>query len=111
MSENTIESVWEQAEHNHTRYSYTGTIEQDIQFFGLGLAGEAGEVANLIKKRWRDGEKHTADLKAECADVFAYDIMLAAALGMTPQDLLDEVARKQRVFVEKMKAKEANPDR
>ena len=100
-----LEEVWTQARENHAAYSDTGETEQDIRFFGLGLAGEAGEVANFIKKRWRDGDAHDADLKAECADVFAYNIMLADALGMSPQDLLDEVARKQQVFIAKMQAR------
>lgn len=100
----TMQDVWLQARQNHALYSATGSVEQDIRFFGLGLAGEAGEVANFIKKRWRDGILHEADLKAECADVFAYNIMLADALGMTPDDLLAEVARKQQVFLAKMDA-------
>lgn len=101
-----LREVWNQARENHRNYSATGDTEQDIRFFGLGLAGEAGEVANFIKKRWRDGDGHDTDLRAECADVFAYNIMLADALGMSPADLIAEVARKQQVFIEKMKARQ-----
>lgn len=104
-AEATLEGVWQQARENHANHSDTGSREQDIRFFALGLSGEAGEVANFVKKRWRDGEGHDDDLRKECADVFAYNIMLADALGMSPQDLLDMVAFKQRVFVEKMAAR------
>ena len=97
--------VWRQARENHANYSATGDRETDIRFFALGLAGEAGEVANFVKKRWRDGDGHDADLRAEVADVFAYNIMLADALGMSPDDLIAEVARKQQVFIAKMKAR------
>lgn len=103
----TLESVWQQARENHKGYSATGDKEHDIRFFALGLAGEAGEVANFVKKRWRDGDHHEDCLRKECADVFAYTIMLADALGMTPQDLLNTVAFKQMVFVEKMRARDA----
>lgn len=99
---NTLESVWARAARNHESYSATGDLEHDIRFFALALTGEAGEVANLVKKRWRDGIPHLDELRKEVADVFAYNIMLAGSLGMTPQDLLDTVALKQDVFIDKM---------
>lgn len=98
----TLESIWAQARQNHAQYSETGSVEDDIRFFALGLTGEAGEVANFVKKRWRDGDPHTDDLRKECADVIAYTIMLADALGMTPDDLIATVAHKQQVFIDKM---------
>lgn len=101
-----LAQVWQQARENHERYSATGDTEQDIRFFALGLAGEAGEVANFVKKRWRDGDLHHDDLRAECADMFAYNIMLADALGMSPSDLLAVVALKQQVFLAKMAARD-----
>lgn len=51
--------------------------------YTLGLAGEAGEVANLVKKWNRDGaavsrsDREQADLAAELADVFTYLLLLA----------------------------------
>lgn len=111
----TFDSIWHQARENHAKYSATGSAEGDVRFHGLGLAGEAGEVleaaimvamaagkvANLVKKQWRDGG-HGEELAKETADALAYNIMLADAQGMTPQDLLDMVAHKQRVFLAKM---------
>jgi len=102
--------VWAQAQRNHAQYSATGSTEEDIRFFGLGLAGEAGEVANFIKKRWRDGDAHLTDLRKECADVFAYNIMLADALGMSPLDLLETVDGKQKAFIAKMQARSPYQD-
>lgn len=101
-----FQGVWNKARSNHKRYSDVGDTEQSIRFLSLGLAGEAGEVANFAKKRWRDGDKHEADLRAEVADVFLYNIMLADALGMSGLDLLEEAARKQKVFADKMAARE-----
>ena len=102
-----LSGVWAQAQRNHAAYSATGSVEDDIRFFALGLTGEAGEVANFVKKRWRDGDGHDEALRKECADVLAYTMMLAAALGMTPADLVAMVAHKQQVFIEKMKARDA----
>lgn len=101
-----ISAIWAQARDNHARYSATGSTEEDIRFFGLGLTGEAGEVANFIKKRWRDGVGHDEDLRRECADVFAYTIMLAQALDMSASDLVAMVAYKQEIFVAKMEARQ-----
>lgn len=101
----SIESIWEQAQQNHAAYSATGDTEDDLRFFTLGLVGEAGELANFVKKRWRDGDGHDDDMRKECADVLAYLMMLAHALGMTPAELVAMVAHKQQVFVEKMKAR------
>lgn len=98
-------SVWEQARDNHARYSATDSRETDIRFMALGLAGEAGEVANFVKKRWRDGVGHDDALRFEVADVFAYTIMLADLLGMDADELVDRTAAKQIAFLAKMKAR------
>ena len=102
-------SVWQQARQNHERYSATGSLEDDIRFLALGLVGEAGELANFIKKRWRDGEPHTDDIRKEAADVLAYTIMLADCMGLTPSDLIQIVAEKQAVFVAKMDRLRTHP--
>lgn len=100
-------SVWGQACSNHDRYSATGDIEQDIRFFTIGLSGEAGELANFVKKRWRDGDGHDQDIKYEVADVCAYAFMLADCMGMTPADLVSTIAEKQQSFIAKMRARDS----
>lgn len=107
LQRDALYSVWEQARRNHATYSATGDKESDIRFFALGLAGEAGEVANFVKKRWRDGDGHDDALRMEVADVCAYAFMLADTLGMTPADLLAMIAHKQQVFIEKMAARKS----
>lgn len=123
-----LASVWAQAERSHADYSGTGDHESDIRFLTLGLTGETGEVmtaileaaslvaaggrtANLVKKRWRDGDGHDQAIRYEIADVCAYAFMLASTMGMTPADLIETIAEKQRVFVLKMQARnlEAQP--
>lgn len=56
----------------------------------LGLAGEAGECADLVKKQWfQDGRAITNDMIDELGDVLWYIAETAAALGVT----LEEVAQ------------------
>ena len=54
----------------------------------LGLAGEAGEVAEKVKKHIRDGVLNVDDLKKELGDVLWYLAAIASDLGLN----LDEVA-------------------
>lgn len=57
----------------------------------LGLAGEAGECADLLKKHYyQDGRLFVDDLEDELGDVLWYVAETAAALGVT----LEKVARR-----------------
>jgi NTP pyrophosphatase (non-canonical NTP hydrolase) len=98
-----LRAVWAQAQHNHNTYSSTGDDESDIRFFALALCGEAGEAANFVKKRWRDGHAYVDEIRFEAADVCAYAFMLAWKMGMTPDDLIATIAEKQQMFIAKMK--------
>ena len=100
-----ITGVWLQARENHAKHSATGSLEDDIRFMALGLTGEAGELANFVKKRWRDGEGHDQAIRYEVADVCAYAFMLADLMGMSPADLIATIAEKQQVFLAKMALK------
>lgn len=106
---NSIDGIWHQAEHNHRLYSATGSTEEDLRFLTLGLVGEAGELANFVKKRWRDKEPHLEACRKECADVLAYTMMVAQVLGMAAADLISVAEKKQHAFVTKMKARHSAP--
>lgn len=69
--------------------------DEDRRFLALALAGEAGEIANLIKKEWRgdftgynpqlaatDQELFQEMLRGELADVRIYLELLAAAYSI-----------------------------
>lgn len=57
----------------------------------LGLAGEAGECADLLKKHYyQDGRNFVDDLEDELGDVMWYVAETAKAMGLT----LDEVAQR-----------------
>lgn len=71
------------------RYEFSG-----LMYLGLGMAGEAGEVADNIKKAFRDDDEELTrerleHIKKEIGDVMWYCAELARVLGWT----LDEVAR------------------
>ena len=64
-------------------------------FYALGLAGEAGEVCNVVKKMIRAHDINPSallsDLATEMADVFVYLLLLADNLGV---DLVAEYRAK-----------------
>jgi NTP pyrophosphatase (non-canonical NTP hydrolase) len=57
-------------------------------YLGLGLAAEAGEVADHIKKLLRDGNFDRAALIDELGDVIYYWACLCVASGRTPSEVL-----------------------
>lgn len=66
---------------------------ENLEYPTLGLTGEAGEVANIVKKIQRDhggtvSEEVRAMLKDELGDVLWYISACADELGLT----LDEIA-------------------
>jgi NTP pyrophosphatase (non-canonical NTP hydrolase) len=66
----------------------------------LGLAGEAGEVAEKVKKLIRDGTLQVEDLKKELGDVLWYVSALASDLQIN----LDDVANTN---IEKLQSRQA----
>ena len=63
----------------------------------LGMAGEAGECADLVKKHcYQDGREIIQNLKDEAGDVLWYVVEVISAMGWT----LEEVAQNN---VEKLK--------
>ena len=66
------------------------TLKEHLFNGVLGLAGEAGECADLVKKRYfQDGRSIIHLLEDELGDVLWYVAETAAALGLT----LEEVAQ------------------
>lgn len=62
----------------------------ELMYLGLGLASEAGEVAGVIKKAYRDGIHLDLQDKmiAEIGDVFWYLIRLCDAMKLNPEDVI-----------------------
>lgn len=64
--------------------------ETDARFLTLALAGEVGELANLIKKRWRGDWTSPDAVRDELADVRIYLELLALALGVDLDDAVED---------------------
>jgi NTP pyrophosphatase (non-canonical NTP hydrolase) len=63
-----------------------------LSYPALGLAGEAGEVAEYVKKAIRDDrgtvtDQRRAALAAELGDVLWYTAQLASELGLELEDI------------------------
>ena len=73
------------------------TLEHALCVGGLGLAGEAGEVADLIKKHVFHGhELGRDDLRKEMGDVLWYLTFLCNVLGITLSEVMEVNAAKLR---------------
>ena len=82
----------------------TDTIEKKLSLSGLGLAGEAGEVADEIKKVLHHDVPLATKLekiKKECGDVEWYLEYLYASLGWTREEV-------QQANVDKLKIRHPN---
>ena len=66
-------------------YPHAGTGDvEELMYLSLGLVGESGEVANNVKKLFRDGDKpeRRDNLKKELGDVMWYMARLATTLDV-----------------------------
>jgi len=65
----------------------TGNIEE-LQYLGLGLGGETGELLEHIKKYVRDGKIDNVAIKKELGDIFYYLCRLCIAFKIEPSEVL-----------------------
>lgn len=79
MSRTTLENY--QARLLAIQESFNAEPNDYLYIYSLGLAGEAGEVANLIKKMIRDGVDIQDKIEKELGDVLAYLTLLANLFG------------------------------
>lgn len=73
--------------------------EIGLTYCTLGLTGEAGEVAEKVKKLFRDKEgvvtpEFVHDVTRELGDVLWYITALGSTLGISLQDVMKENHRK-----------------
>lgn len=71
-------------------------------YWATSLAGEVGELCNVVKKEARDGLDLTASLGEELADVVITAFLMASTMGLDVEDLVD----KKRAQI---RAREASP--
>lgn len=75
------------------------------RFLTLALCGEVGELANMIKKRWRDDVDLTEEIRDEIADIRVYLELIAKAFDVEGEKLDRRVEDKLHRVVEKHKAR------
>jgi len=74
-------------------------------YVSLAICGEAGELANLIKKQWAGYQKvDNGAIKKELADVVNYCLHMTLALGMTFEELDNICVEKHHAFMKKLAA-------
>jgi NTP pyrophosphatase (non-canonical NTP hydrolase) len=84
-----------------TSHLFPSYSNMDERFLALALCGEAGELANLIKKRWRDGADLTEEIRDEIADIRVYLELLAKCFDIEGAKLDRQVESKLLKVVEK----------
>jgi NTP pyrophosphatase (non-canonical NTP hydrolase) len=65
-------------------------LSNDPNFLCLSLCGEAGELANLLKKRWRGDAVDPARIREEMADVRMFLELLAKVEGVDLEAACEE---------------------
>ena len=82
---------------------------EKTRFIVLAICGEAGELANLVKKQWRDCTPHQIKkIKKEMAVIGNYLNVLADHLGVDLQaEMLKKMVEvsKRKTFKKAMKSK------
>ena len=86
-----------------TGHLFPAWTKEDERFLALALCGEVGELANLIKKRWRDGLDLSSEIRGEIYDVRIYLELLAKCFRCAGEAMdhgveakLMQVAERQR---------------
>jgi len=75
----------------------SGAVEFDTVILALGVAGEAGEVADIVKKAYGHGHGlDVNDLAAELGDVLWYVATLAGLHDVSLSDIAEKNIEKLR---------------
>jgi NTP pyrophosphatase (non-canonical NTP hydrolase) len=64
------------------------TRDQRLAYAGLGLCGEAGEIADTIRRSTRDGTLNEDRLVYELGDLVYHWVCLCVELGCSPSAML-----------------------
>ena len=70
--------------------------EKEIMTLGLGISGEAGDVAGCIKKTFSHGDNQKSGIKENLGDTLWYIAMICNYFGWDLQEVLEENIKKLR---------------
>ena len=78
--------------------------------YSLGIAGEAGELVDAVKKHVQYGKDlDIANIKEEIGDVIIYVVMLADKLGVDPiRAAKEKIEKNRKNYPEKLARGKAN---
>lgn len=88
-----------------TSHLFPNFSNTDERFLAISLCGEVGELANLIKKRWRDGVDLTEECRDEIADCRVYLELIAKCFDIEGDKLDQRVEQKLAKVVERHKVR------
>lgn len=73
--------------------------KEEIFTWGLGIAGEAGDVASCIKKTFAHDNDQKAGIRENIGDALWYAAMICNFFGWDMQEILDEnIAKLKKRF-------------
>ena len=84
-----------------TAHLFPTYSSEDEHFIALALCGEVGELANMIKNRWRDGADLSEEIKDEIADIRVYLELMAKCFDIEGDKLDERVKAKLQKVVAK----------
>jgi len=87
---------------NMTSFLFPAFSSEDERFLALALCGEAGELANMVKKRWRDNADYAEEIRDELADIRVYLELLAKCFGIEGEKLDQRVQEKLAKVAERL---------
>ncbi|MFC1663627.1 nucleoside triphosphate pyrophosphohydrolase family protein [Patescibacteria group bacterium] len=68
--------------------------EKEILTFGLGIVGEAGDVAGCIKKTFSHGDNQKDGIRENLGDTMWYVAMICDFFGWNLEDIMKENIKK-----------------
>lgn len=109
--EDAAERLWELHIRFMAQSGFPVGSAEDMRYNALAMCGEAGEVANVVKKGWRGDELSQNDLRDELGDVFSYWSHLVRCAGFTLDEVALRAVGKAGYYIEELEAKRADPHR